>query len=203
MVVGAFRFNGGLDHDRDCAIQAVVLIVPRFPFERAMTLLPLAAWRDFYVMIGTASGAIVGASFIVATLASGLEQRATGMRGFITPIAVHLGSVLVSSAILTVPTLTLLSLAVILGTGGVAGTIYAIVVALRIWSMNLDRSDRAFYAILPIFAYGGMVGAASMAYLRAELVFETLAASLVALLIIGMRNAWDMATFMITIDRAK
>jgi hypothetical protein len=38
-----------------------------------MTVLPLADWRDFYVTIGTASGAIVGASFIVATLATNLK----------------------------------------------------------------------------------------------------------------------------------
>ena len=40
-----------------------------------MATLPLAEWRDFYVTIGTASGAIVGASFIVATLASELKER--------------------------------------------------------------------------------------------------------------------------------
>jgi len=60
-----------------------------------MTSLPLHEWRDFYVMIGTASGAIVGAAFVVATLTSGIDKKAIGLRGFITPTAVHLGSVLV------------------------------------------------------------------------------------------------------------
>lgn len=50
-----------------------------------MARMPLSDWRDFYVTIGTASGAIVGASFIVATLASGLKERIVGLRGFITP----------------------------------------------------------------------------------------------------------------------
>ena len=83
-----------------------------------MVGLPLSEWRDFYVTIGTASGAIVGASFIVATLASELKERTVGLRGFITPTAVYLGSVLVGSAILTVPTLTPVALAVLLGVGG-------------------------------------------------------------------------------------
>ena len=74
-----------------------------------MTALPLTEWRDFYVMIGTAAGVIVGATFIVATLAAQTEKRELGMRGFITPTAVHLGSVLVGSALLAVPTLTSLS----------------------------------------------------------------------------------------------
>ena len=41
----------------------------------------LIQWRDFYVMIGTASGAMIGATFIVATLTANLEKRTLGMRG--------------------------------------------------------------------------------------------------------------------------
>ena len=157
----------------------------------------LAEWRDFYVMIGTASGAIVGASFIVATLAANLEMRALGMRGFITPTAVHLSSVLVGSAVLTVPTLTRVSLAVLLGAGGIGGTVYSIMAATRIWRMNLDMDDRAFYIALPIAAYAAMATASLMCLGTGETSFETLAAALVALLVIGLRNAWDMATFVI------
>jgi hypothetical protein len=163
----------------------------------------LVQWRDFYVMIGTASGVIVGATFIVATLASGLEQRAMGMRGFITPTAVHLGSVLLGSAILCVPDLTPLGLAILLGAGGLAGAVYAVVVAARIWRMNLDLSDRSFYAILPVLAYGAMAAAALAALMAWRAALEILAVSLVALLVIGMRNAWDMANFMITRNRSE
>jgi len=157
----------------------------------------LAEWRDFYVMIGTASGAIVGAAFIVVTLVSNLEKRTLGMQGFITPIAVHLGSVLIGSAILTVPTLTRVSLAILLGTGGVGGAVYTIITATRIWRMRLDTDDRIFYIILPVMAYATMGTAAFMALTQDEPTFETLAVALVSLLIIGMRNAWDMASFVV------
>lgn len=164
----------------------------------SMSTLPLADWRDFYVMIGTAAGVIVGATFVVASLASGLEKREIGMRGFITPTAVHLGSVLVGSALLAVPTLTPLAFAIILGAGGIAGAAYSIKVAARIRKMKLDLSDISFYMALPIIAYGTMVAAAAMAFRHIGPAFETLAASYVLLLIVGMRNAWDMANFMIT-----
>ena len=157
----------------------------------------LAEWRDFYVMIGTASGAMIGATFIVATLTANLERRALGMQGFITPSAVHLGSVLVGSAILTVPTLTPVSLAILLGAGGVGGAVYSIIAAMRIWHMKLDLDDRAFYIVLPIMAYATMATAAIMACTSDEPTFETLAVAQVALLVIGMRNAWDMASFVI------
>jgi hypothetical protein len=163
-----------------------------------MTAWPIAEWRDFYVMIGTAAGVIVGATFVVASLASGLEKREIGMRGFITPTAVHLGSVLVGSALLAVPTLTPPALVIILGAGGIAGALYGIKVAVRIRTMNLDLSDTAFYMALPILAYVAMVAAAAMVFRHTGPAFETLAASYVLLLIVGMRNAWDMANFMIT-----
>ena len=162
---------------------------------------PLSDWRDFYAMIGTASGAIVGASFIVATLASSLKEKIVGLRGFITPTAVYLGSVLVGSAILTVPTLTAVSLAILLGAGGLAGAAYAIVVASRIWTMRLDLADRLCYVILPILAYTAIAAAAFIESWAVTQALDALAVSLVVILIVGMRNAWDMASFMITRDR--
>lgn len=166
-----------------------------------MASLPLSDWRDFYVTIGTASGAIVGASFIVATLASGLKERTVGLRGFITPTAVHLGSVLIGSAILTAPTLTSVSLAILLGAGGLGGAVYGLVVATRIWNMRLDLADRLCYVILPVLAYAAIAAAAFIESWAVTLAFDTLAVSLVIILIVGMRNAWDMASFMITRDR--
>src|SRR5579862_5918778 len=121
-----------------------------------MASLPLSDWRDFYVTIGTASGAIVGASFIVATLASELKERTVGLRGFITPTAVYLGSVLIGSAILTAPTLTPLALALLLGIGGAGGAVYAVMAATRVWKMNLDLADRTFYVVIPILAYAAI-----------------------------------------------
>jgi hypothetical protein len=154
-------------------------------------------------MIGTASGVIVGATFIVASLAANLKERMLGLRGFITPTAVHLGSVLIGSAILTAPTLTPELLALLLGAGGGAGVVYSLVVTSRIWAMNLDRSDRGFYALLPILAYAAIAGAGALGITRITQALEIVAVALVALLIIGMRNAWDMATFMITRDADK
>jgi len=160
-------------------------------------MLGLTDWRDFYVMIGTASAAIVGASFIVVTLSAGLEDRALGIRGFISPTAVHLGSVLIGSAILMIPAIDAIAVALLLGIGGLAGLIYCGIVAARIWRMKLDLEDRCFYALLPVAAYGMMVTVAILIVIEADSSLYVLAASLIILLIVGMRNAWDMASFMI------
>ncbi len=166
-----------------------------------MNELPLAAWRDFYAMIGAAAGALMGATFIVATLAANAPNKTLGLKGFISPTAVHLGSVLVGCAILDVPTLTPMMLAALLGSGGVAGAIYSVIVATRIWHMKLDRDDRAFYAVIPVFIYLAMAFAATRALWSLTETLEILAAALVVLLIVGMRNAWDMTSFMVSRER--
>jgi hypothetical protein len=164
-----------------------------------MTVLPLNDWRDFFVTIGTASGAIVGAAFVVASLTSGTEKRETGIRGFITPTSVHLGGVLVCSAALTVPVLTPLLFAVLFGAAGLAGIVYGIIVIVRIGHLKLDIPDRFWYCVAPIAAYAVILLSAWVMLSNAVQAIELLAVSLVVLLITGMRNLWDMATFMIMI----
>jgi len=163
-----------------------------------MSALPLSDWRDFFVMIGTAAGVIIGAAFIVVSLTFNLNRREFRIDRFVTPTVVNLGSVLIGSAILVVPTLTPLSFAMLLGASGLAGLTYNIVVAVRIWKRPLDPSSRVFYAVLPIITSVTTVVAALAAWCLGAPVLETLATALVALLIIGMRNVWDMATFVIT-----
>ncbi|HTQ14155.1 MAG TPA: hypothetical protein VMH86_09785 [Rhizomicrobium sp.] len=162
-----------------------------------MQLPALQQWRDFYVMIGTASGAIVGATFVVATLAGGIEKRTIGLKGFITPTTVHLSSVLVGSAILTAPTLSALVLALLLGVGALAGAVYGIVIWMRITTLKIDLIDRFWYGILPVIAYLLLGASAWLVFAAVEHALELVALALVLLLVAGIRNAWDMATFMI------
>ncbi|HSM95633.1 MAG TPA: hypothetical protein VLT91_06300 [Rhizomicrobium sp.] len=160
--------------------------------------LHLGPWHDFYIMMGGSGGALVGATFVVATLAGNIEKRAIGIKGFITPATVHLGSVVIAAAILMVPTLTPLFLALLLGTGGLAGLVYGIIVYFRVTQLNIDMIDRFWYGIFPILMYGLLAVSAALVFFRdIGHGLELIATALVAMLVIGMRNAWDMATFMI------
>lgn len=163
-----------------------------------MDRLDLEPWHDFYVMLGGAAGALVGATFVVATLAGNIEKRSIGIRGFITPATVHLGSIVVAAAILMVPSLSPLFLALLLGIGGLAGLIYGVIVYLRVTTLKIDMIDRCWYGIFPILMYGLLAASAVLVFVKdIDHGLELIATALVALLIIGMRNAWDMATFMI------
>jgi hypothetical protein len=91
-----------------------------------------------------------------------------------------------------------LFLALLLGIGGLAGMIYGIIVYSRVNLLKIDLIDRCWYGIFPILMYGLLGVSAALVFLRdIDHGLELIAGALVALLVIGMRNAWDMATFMI------
>jgi hypothetical protein len=89
----------------------------------------------------------------------------------------------------------------LLGLGGVAGTVYGVIVMTRIWHLTLDLADSSCYIALPILANLAIAGAALLSLVDIGLALNVLAVSLVTLLVVGMRNAWDMATFMITLKK--
>ncbi|HLY04469.1 MAG TPA: hypothetical protein VKR31_01865, partial [Rhizomicrobium sp.] len=60
---------------------------------------------------------------------------------------------------------------------------------------------RTFYVVIPILAYAAIAVAAFLESWAVAWTFDTLAVALVVILIVGMRNAWDMATFMIMRNR--
>jgi len=158
----------------------------------------LSEWRDFYVTIGTASGAIVGAAFVVASLTANQEKRELGINGFITPTAVHLAGVLIGCAVLIVPSPSVLFLAAFFGVGGLAGIVYgSVIIGFRVKGLKLELGDRFWYLLAPPLAYAVMTVAAWAIWSGAPYALSLLAVSLIALLVIGMRNLWDMATFMI------
>ena len=70
-----------------------------------MTMTALNGWENFYVIVGSAAGALIGLQFVVVTLAA--ERPALPMAeagaAFATPTIVHFGVVLLLSAVASVP----------------------------------------------------------------------------------------------------
>lgn len=160
-------------------------------------MLPIENWHDFYLTTGAGAAAILGATFIVATLVGNARQRTIGLKGFVTPTAVHLASVFTGSVILLMPTLTLLEAVAIFLLGGIAGVVYCGIVWTRIRNLPIDLSDRFWYAALPVLSYAALLWGAIEIWLGAMLGFELFGIAFVVLAVTGIRNAWDMATFMI------
>lgn len=65
----------------------------------------LAGWENFYVIVGSSGGALIGLQFVVVTLIGNrpIAGQTQASDAFATPTVVHFGIVLLLSAIATVP----------------------------------------------------------------------------------------------------
>src|SRR5258708_27224643 len=129
---------------------------------------PLTAWDNFYVIIGSAAGALTGLTFVAITLVAGtpLRGRGWGIGTFTTPTVVHFGVVLLISAIISTPWPALWHAALTLGLTGLGGLTYVAIVArrLRLRDGTYDpvAEGWVWYAAVPLVAYAALVVAASL-----------------------------------------
>jgi len=161
----------------------------------------LSPWSNFYIMTGSAAAALTGLMFVVITLVSGterLQKAPDGISTFSTPTVVHFCAVLLVSAILSAPWHSLVYPATILGLVGLYGVVYVSRVtsrAKRLRAYRPDLEDWAWYTVLPLVAYGVILASAIvLSAISAEALFG-LAGGVVLLTFIGIRNAWDIVTY--------
>lgn len=65
------------------------------------------------------------------------------------------------------------------------------------WRQNkLDRLDWCWYLGLPMLSYGLTLGSGVAMCVRAPFGLEIVGASMILLLVIGIRNAWDLVLWM-------
>src|SRR5208337_3597646 len=95
---------------------------------------PLTGWENFYVIVGSSAGALIGLQFVVITLISSrpvVTGQAEAGDAFATPIIVHFGAVLLLAAIVCAPWQRVTSAAVPWGLLGAIGIVYEVIVARR------------------------------------------------------------------------
>jgi hypothetical protein len=164
----------------------------------------LARWHEFVTLLGTAAGTLVALLFVAATLASGVfsGDRRAPLRLFLSASVVHFSSVLVVSLILLAPVENWVLLGAMVVVCGLVGLAYYGVAwrdALRDGvAAAIDLEDRVWYAVLPVVTYLCETASGVMLALRLEVGCAVLAASLGALLLVGIHNAWDITVWTIT-----
>ena len=168
---------------------------------------PTVGWENFYVIVGSSAGALIGLQFVVITLiadkpiAPGLAQAADA---FATPTIVHFGTVLLLSAVLSAPWHGIGNAAVLWGLVGFVGIVYAVIVARRLQVQTAYKpqfEDWLFHSLLPFAAYTmlAVLAFAARSHVRGAL-FGVGAASLL-LLFIGIHNAWDAVTYHVFVKK--
>lgn len=161
----------------------------------------LSGWENFYVIVGSSAGALIGLQFVVITLIAEMPivrdlERAGS--AFSTPTVVHFGTVLLLSALVSAPWRGIGVPAAVWGVLGLVGVVYSFIVARRMRTQTAYKpvlEDWLFHALLPFAAYATLaVSAFVLRSYAVEALFGVAAAALL-LLFIGIHNAWDAVTY--------
>ena len=170
-----------------------------------MDAAPLAGWDNFYVIVGSSAGGLTGLTFVVIALLrdSGAGVRSTGLRAFVTPMIVHFCGVLALAAFMSMPHQNSGTLSAGLALGGLAGAAYGCLIGINMYRIGIGatryvpvREDWIWNVIVPTLVYAALVVMAAL--IRERLTRPALygvAVLALALLFIGIRNAWDLVVW--------
>jgi hypothetical protein len=170
---------------------------------------PLTGWQNFYVIVGSSAGALIGLQFVVIALLANLPRgiaSGQGASAFATPNVIHFGTVLLLSAILSAPWHRIDDAAILWGFVGLVGAIYEVVI---IWRMRTqiayrpEFEDWLCHVVLPFAAYATLAVSAVSARSHTDRALTAVAVAVLVLLFAGIHNAWDAATYHIFVARPR
>jgi amino acid transporter len=175
---------------------------------QASELLLLSNWQNFYMLIGTAAATLTGLMFVVTTLIAGIDAHLSTLNAAVsaynTPTVVHFGTVLLLAGLLSAPWQTLSNLSFLLGTLGLAMVLYSIIVMRRmrrVPNYHSTLEDWSWYMAFPLLSNLLLIVAALVLPGNPALALYIVGAAMIVLLLTGIRNAWDMVTFL-AVERA-
>jgi len=166
-------------------------------------------WDSFYLLVGGAAGALIGLLFVVATLTRGRDRDSAlhGASIYMSPVVLHMALALSISALATAPAISAPLQAAIIGIAGLIGLIAS---GRVIYHLTVSKTfqgahwtDVWCYGVFAFVADLALTGSAFEVWMGAPgLAAREVAASVVAILVIAIRNAWDLVTWISAINNA-
>ena len=159
-----------------------------------------SGWQTFCQMTGEAAATLIGLLFIVISLTSGRqvsERHERGLRLFTSPTVFHLVSVVVISALALVPDDERSRAVLMLGWAGFS-VIYTALLTVELSRIKdpTHWSDFWWYGIAPTVTYLALAAATACAWAELPHAAYFVALCLIALLLVTIRNAWDLVTWL-------
>jgi hypothetical protein len=192
---------------------AVIFVIAMTPLALAQlaitqtAMIEIAKWDSFYVIVGSAAGALIGLQFVVLTLIA--ERPPTGLAeagaAFGSPTIVHFGAVLFLSALLHAPWQTITIAAILWGLLGFGGVVYSVIVFRRMRKQSVYRpvsEDWLFHVALPMVAYAILALSSFAASSHARDALFAVGGAALLLLFIGIHNAWDNVAYHVLVNIA-
>ena len=161
----------------------------------------LERWHDFYVLVGTAGATLVALLFVALSLGAGFltDKRANATRAFFSPVVVHFTAVFFVSAVGLFPAHKPIVFATLVGGCAAIGAAISLFTTVQLlrnsWTNFLQ--DHLAYGLLPLISYAALLVAAAMILQEHEYALLVLAGALLTLLIVNIRNAWDLTLSMV------
>jgi hypothetical protein len=165
----------------------------------------LADWDSFYVIVGSAAGALIGLQFVVMTLVAANPPKGIAEAGaaFSTPTVAHFTAVLMLSAFARIPWGGIEPASVAFGLIGLVGTVYVLSITRRMVIQSAYKpviEDWVFHALLPLLAYVVLAISAFAAHADAHSALFGVGAAALLLLFTGIHNAWDAVAYHVIVN---
>jgi hypothetical protein len=166
-----------------------------------------ARWDNFYVIVGSSAGALIGLQFVVLTLIADSPMHGSAEAGaaFGSPTVVHFSVVLFLSAFLQAPWQTSTVAAAVWGFLGFGGIVYSAIVARRMLRQSAYKpifEDWFFHCVLPFAAYTVLALSSFVASSHTHEALFFVGASTLLLLFSGIHNAWDNVAYHVLVRLA-
>jgi len=161
----------------------------------------LERWHDFFVLVGTAGATLVALLFVAVSIGTGFltEQRAAPTRAFYSPVVLHFTAAFFIAAVGLIPAHSAVLFAGAVAVAALIGggaSIFATVQLLRnSWTSYVQ--DHLAYGLLPAMCYGVLLIAAYMILKEAPYALDVVGGTLLVLMIVNIRNAWDLMLSMV------
>ena len=161
----------------------------------------LESWHDFFVLVGTAGATLLALLFVAVSLGAGfLSNRKTGAtRAFFSPVVVHFSAVFFLSAIALVPGHRPVFFAIAVAVSALTGFCVALFATIQLMRHSWTRykEDHLAYGLLPTISYAALLVAAVLILMENKFAVDVLAGALLVLLLVNVRNAWDLTLSMV------
>ena len=165
------------------------------------TVEALKEWHDFYVLVGTAGATLLALLFVAASLGAGFltAERQMATRTFMSPVVVHFTSVFFLSAVALCPWHQAKLFAALIGATSLIGAMTSTYITVQVVRTDMTNyvEDYLAYGVLPGLGYLALLAAAVSIYLEKDFGLHALAAALLLLAIVNIRNAWDLTLAML------
>jgi hypothetical protein len=162
----------------------------------------LAEWHEFYALLGTAAAALVALLFVAVSISTGVltsdPESRRNTATYMSPVVFHYANIMFLSLIALIPTQTWESFGLVIGVAASGSCIYSVVIAVKVHRNNIsDLADRFCYGLVPLFCYSCGLGVAWLLLHENPFGLDLLAGSALLLLVINIRNAWDLMTSLV------